>query len=66
MSKSRHLSNTWNAIKKSNLILAVTGIGADRAKTLLRFMHRELCVERTMIEVFDCCDFWQTSTQAAV
>lgn len=52
--------------KKGNLILAVTGIGADRAKTLLRFMHRELCVERTMIEVFDCCDFWQFDPSSGV
>ena len=44
--------------KKAKLILAVTGIGANSAKTLLRFICRELNVKSTVIEVFDCCDFW--------
>ena len=52
--------------KKGSFILAVTGIGADRAKTLLRFTRRELGVESTMIEVFDCCDFWRLDPSSGV
>ena len=44
--------------EKGKFILAVTGIAADSAKTLLRFVCRELNVKSTDIEVFDCCDFW--------
>ena len=39
-------------------ILSVTGCGANRAKTLLRFMCREMHVTKTDITVFDGCDFW--------
>ena len=45
-------------LKIGNFILAVAGTGADRAKTLLRFLCKELNVRNTMIEVFDCHDFW--------
>ena len=43
---------------KGRFILSVTGTGANRAKTLLRFMSKELRLKNTVIEVFDCCDFW--------
>ena len=39
-------------------ILSATGYGADRAKTLLRFMRRITHVTRTTIAVFDGLDFW--------
>ncbi len=52
--------------KKGNLILAVTGISADRAKTLLRFIRRELGVEKTIMEVFDCCDFWRLDPSGGI
>ena len=40
-------------------ILSVTGFGADRAKTVLHFIRKELRVMSTEIEVFDGCDFWR-------
>lgn len=51
---------------KGYFILAVTGIGANRAKTLLRFACKELNVKNTTIEVFDCCDFWQLDLHGGV
>ncbi|MCY3767943.1 MAG: hypothetical protein OXG56_01035 [Gammaproteobacteria bacterium] len=47
--------------KKGNgcLVLSVTGCGADRAKTFLRFMHQSEKVRITNLTVFDGCDFWQ-------
>lgn len=51
---------------KGCFILAVTGIGANRAKTLLRFACKELNVKNITIEVFDCCDFWQLDLQSGV
>ena len=40
------------------LVLSVTGTCADRAKTILRFTHRELRPSRTRLAVFDQCDLW--------
>ena len=39
-------------------ILSATGHGANRAKTLLRFIYRATLVTSTDIAVFDGCDFW--------
>ena len=39
-------------------VLSVTGCRADRAKTILRFMHQEERVMSTDIAIFDGCDFW--------
>ena len=39
-------------------VLSVTGYGANRAKTLLRFIRRDTLVTSTDIAVFDGCDFW--------
>lgn len=44
---------------KGYFILAVLGTGADRAKTMLRFLSIELNIHTTIIEVFDGNDFWQ-------
>ena len=38
--------------------LSVTGCGANRAKTLLRFVCQITHVTSTTIGVFDGCDFW--------
>lgn len=38
--------------------LSVTGYGANRAKTLLRFIRQHMNVMSTDIIVFDSCDFW--------
>ena len=39
-------------------VLSVTGCGANRAKTLLRFVRQVTHVTSTTIAVFDGCDFW--------
>lgn len=39
-------------------ILCAWGHNADRAKTLLRFLMRELRPSRVSAQVFDGCDFW--------
>lgn len=39
-------------------VLSVTGYGANRAKTLLRFARQVTNVTSTTIAVFDGCDFW--------
>ena len=49
-----------------NFVLAVTGIGSDRAKTFLRFIHKELNLQKTSIEVFDCCDFWRLDSHNGI
>ena len=38
--------------------LSVTGYGANRSKTLLRFVRLVTHVTSTAIAVFDGCDFW--------
>ena len=40
------------------LVLSVSGCAANRAKTLMRFMHQVTHVTKTRIEIFDGCDFW--------
>ncbi len=52
--------------EKGSFILAATGVGADRAKTLLRFVCMELSVKSIMVEVFDCCDFWLLDLHSGV
>lgn len=39
-------------------ILSATGYGANRAKTLLRFVRQITHITTTTIGVFDGCDFW--------
>jgi len=43
---------------KGTFILSVTGCGADRAKTILRFLNRSISVKSTTLGVFDSCDLW--------
>jgi len=53
--------------RKSNLfVLSVTGSGADRAKTVLRFICKELQVVNTEVVVFDCCDFWGLDSKEGI
>ena len=49
-----HLEHIGNGI----LVLIVNGHRANLAKTVLRFLCREIRVTRTKIAVFDGCDFW--------
>ena len=52
--------------KQGCFILVVTGVGATRAKTLLRFMRVELQVKNTNLEVFDTCDLWSLDPESGV
>ena len=51
---------------KGYFIFAVLGTGADRAKTMLRFLSMELNIHNTTIEIFDGNDFWQFSSDGGV
>lgn len=44
-------------------ILAATGWGADRAKTILRFIREANQISCTALVVFDGCDFWELDSQ---
>ena len=52
--------------KQGCFVLVVTGVGATRAKTLLRFLRMELQVKSTKLEVFDTCDLWLLDSQGGV
>ena len=53
--------------KKSGLfILSVTGCMANHAKTMLRFVLKELPSVSSEIEVFDGCDFWQLDSKEGI
>ena len=52
--------------KQGIFVLVVTGSGACRAKTLLRFMRVELGVKNTKLQVFDTCDFWLLDSEGGV
>lgn len=43
---------------QSIFILGVSGEKADEARTLLRFIHKELGLAKTNLQVFDGCDYW--------
>lgn len=52
--------------KQGCFVIVVTGVGATRAKTLLRFMRMELQVKNTKLKVFDTCDLWLLDSQGGV
>jgi len=49
--------------KTGRFILAATGWGADRAKTILRFIREAEQISHTALVVFDGCDFWELDSQ---
>ncbi len=51
---------------KGHFIFSVTGCGADRAKTILRFMYQELCTTHTILSVFDSHDLWSLDLDSGV
>ena len=53
------ISHLARGQRQNMFVLSVTGAGANRAKTLLRFMCSELEVTSVIIEVFDSYDFWR-------
>ena len=52
--------------RNGSMILSVTGCGANRAKTLLRFLWRDICVKSTLLSVFDSHDFWMLDSTSGV
>lgn len=58
----RHLEHK----KTGRFILAATGWGADRAKTILRFIREVDQISHTALVVFDGCDFWELDSQAGL
>lgn len=49
--------------EQSQFILLTTGIGARRAKSILRFVHDEGSVRRTQLAVFDTLDLWRYNSE---
>lgn len=49
-----------------SFILSVTGCGADRAKTLLRFLCQDIRPTNTDVFVYDGCDFWSLDSISGV
>jgi len=49
--------------EQSQFILLTTGIGARRAKSILRFVHDERSVRRTQLAVFDTLDLWRYNSE---
>lgn len=58
----RHLEQK----ESGRFILAATGWGADRAKTILRFIREADQISHTDLMVFDGCDFWELDSQRGV
>ncbi|MYF01043.1 MAG: hypothetical protein F4234_12915 [Gammaproteobacteria bacterium] len=49
--------------EQSQFILLTTGIGARRAKSILRFVHDEGSARRTQLAVFDTLDLWRYNSE---
>lgn len=63
--KNKHTDNQIESFinylerrKDGVFVLSVTGCGANRAKTLLRFVRQGMHITSTTIALFDGCDFW--------
>lgn len=52
--------------RAGSLILSVTGCGAGRAKTLLRFLYQSTGAKHTSLSVFDSCDLWSLDSNSGV
>ncbi len=50
-----YLEKDW---RKSIFVFAVNGSGVDRAKTVLRFLCKEIKLNNTQIQIFDTYDHW--------
>lgn len=55
-----------NRSETNLFILSVTGYKADRAKTFLRFIRKELQIVSARIEIFDGCDFWRLDSRGGL
>ena len=49
--------------EKSQFILLTTGVGARRAKSILRFVQEGEAVRRTQLAVFDTLDLWHYNSE---
>ena len=58
----RHLEEKPNG----RFIFSVTDVGANRAKTVLRFMHQEMRTVGTELSVFDQLDLWSLDLESGV
>lgn len=52
--------------KTGRFVLATTGWGADRAKTMLRFIRKADQISHTALVIFDGCDFWELDSQTGL
>ncbi len=55
---SSFISHLENDNRQGTFVLAVAGTGADIAKTVLRFICKEMKIASTQIQIFDTCDYW--------
>ncbi len=44
---------------QGTFVLGICGEKADSAKTLLRFLRKKLSLTKTILRVFDGCDYWE-------
>ena len=51
---------------EGHLIVSVTGVGSDHAKTVLRFLRRDAAVENTALSVYDGLDLWSLELREGV
>jgi len=58
----RHLESKRSGV----FVLGVIGAKSDGAKTLLRFIHSELGLVNTSLQVFDGCDYWTLDKQGGI
>ena len=49
--------------EQSQFILLTTGVGARRAKSILRFVNDEGSARRTQLAIFDTLDLWQYNSE---
>lgn len=50
--------------EQSQFIMLTTGVGAKRAKSILRFAHDEASIRHTQLAVFDTLDLWLYNSEA--
>lgn len=49
--------------EQGQFILLTTGVGARRAKSILRFVHDEESVQCTQLAIFDTLDLWRYNSE---
>ena len=54
------------AMHQGTFVLGISGEKANSAKTMLRFLRKELSLTKTSLQVFDGCDFWTLDKREGV